>query len=328
MSGNIISGVLLYQFSDHIKHISGLAFSLMKPYFVTDITIHKHQFKNMQAMKREINSLYSKKTSANAIDGENTPSYTLTNGIYYLTSKFKFIDDVEKLTWQLPIVVYMTDDYVTIYSGDDEKYLKGFVDYVYAKYNTSQEEILHYHSDGKTWTNPMYRPITEIPANSLTQIMNDVLADVLTFSLSEDLYKTKGWAYRRGYMFCGLSGSGKSTMATIIAQKYNMSIYNLELNCNGLDDSNLKYMCSSVQPNSIILLDEFDKQYEAMQDNDKISVSKSGILSSIDGQPKLPHFTIVILTSNNLDPFDLQFRTQLFRNGRIDKTFNFTEKFE
>lgn len=70
-------------------------------------------------------------------------------------------------------------------------------------------------------------------------------------------------------------------------------------------------------------MDEIDTQYEELI-NSKISrTSISGILSAIAGSPPLSKGTIVIMTANNKNFVQGEYVDKLFRQGRIDKIFEF-----
>ena len=130
---------------------------------------------------------------------------------------------------------------------------------------------------------------------------------------------------RKDTFIVGGVGTGKTTVIEKLAINHNMSIYMVNLNSDGMTDSVLINLLANVPLKSLILFDEFDKQYTAIKTNTKISLSDGGILSAIDGPQRLSHGTIVIMIVNDVNSLTTTFREQLIRPGRIDSTFNFTQ---
>ena len=114
-------------------------------------------------------------------------------------------------------------------------------------------------------------------------------------------------------------------MAEVIANKFHLDIYSLCLNHRKSDDASLIGMISEIPPRSLLLIDEFEKQYETLQSNGSSHISSGGILSALDGSQHISHGTIIIITLNSKDSLPDQFLESLTRKGRIDKYYNFTE---
>jgi len=155
--------------------------------------------------------------------------------------------------------------------------------------------------------------------------MKSVIEYVNEFKTSESIYLSKGIPYRHGLMFCGCPGSGKTTLIEIIAKKYGMSIYNLNINSNDMTDITLNNLVATIQPNSILVLEEIDKQILALKSHPNSYVTLGGIISALDGPQRLSHSSIIIMTANSMNFLDEIESSAMFRKGRIDKTFIFTE---
>src|SRR5581483_6355315 len=99
----------------------------------------------------------------------------------------------------------------------------------------------------------------------------------------------------------------KSAIPEVLAEKYGMSVYMVNLNSYDMSDAVLINLVANVPPNSIILFDEFDKQYEEILANHDIRISKNGILTAIDGPHRTSHGTLVIVAVNDATVLDAAF---------------------
>jgi mitochondrial chaperone BCS1 len=157
--------------------------------------------------------------------------------------------------------------------------------------------------------------------------MKEFISDVANFKSSEGAYKANGHAYRRGYLIHGAPKTGKSAIGEIIAQKYNMTVYQIQLNSKDLEDNDLKLIVSKMVPNSILFVDEVEKQMESMKKQKIAYVTMAGVLSALDGPQKMSHGSIVIMTSNKKTFLPEDEENALIRAGRIDQVFHFQEAF-
>lgn len=120
------------------------------------------------------------------------------------------------------------------------------------------------------------------------------------FVRGEEYYNILGRDYRLGLMFHGPPGNGKTKMATNIAAHLKYShICILHLQHSGIDSSNLQKLLRDTPENSIILIEDIDKQ------NTKID--RSILLNAIDGLGAYER-RIFILTTNNIDEIDIAIR--------------------
>lgn len=202
--------------------------------------------------------------------------------------------------------------------------LNNFLRDVLDTYNNTCKKIWFANAKNTSW-NFSYRLPTGYA--NLTADMNLMLSDVAQFKNNEGIYKTNGHSYRRGYLIHGPTGTGKSAIGEIIAKKYNMTVYQLQLNSKDLEDNDLKLLISKMVPNSILFVDEVEKQIESMKKQKIAHVTMAGVLSAIDGPQKMSHGSIVIMTSNKKTFLPQDEEAMLLRPGRIDKVFNFQQPF-
>lgn len=204
--------------------------------------------------------------------------------------------------------------------------LRRYVDVINAKNNGTDEIQFYYIMVKEGWDFPIHR--TPLNIKNITDEMQFIMEDVKTFKSSSHKYNSIGRPYKRGYLIQGKQKRGKTTIVNLIAKEYNMAIYACNFNTADLDDSKLIQNISRVPPNSIILFDEFEKQYDNIKDNNPRKISDSCLLQIFDGIPSINPGCLIILTANDLNIIeDGEFKTSLLRPGRIDVNITFMSEF-
>lgn len=148
-----------------------------------------------------------------------------------------------------------------------------------------------------------------------------IIKDLKWFFDSADWYKDRGIPYRRGFLFCGIHGSGKSSLSMALAGELGLNLYMLNLNAARMTDDTLLDMMHSVKDHSLILFEDIDivqpKRQGEKESTDKVSLS--GLLNVIDG-PSAREGCVIIMTTNYKDRLD----AALIRAGRVDVCVEFT----
>jgi hypothetical protein len=203
--------------------------------------------------------------------------------------------------------------------------LMSCIDDLYRKYNQPSKIMMFYTFEQDSWCNVIIREPRSYHNIILTESMTGFIEDLDNFFNIEtrEIYRKSGWTYKRGYLLHGKEGTMKSTMAEMVAHKYNMTVYLLSLNSKDMNDTRLINLLSKVPRKSLIVIDEIDKQLDAITKNTTVFVSTAGLLTAIDGPQRLNEEVIVILTANRsnfLPEADLK---SLLRPGRIDKIIEF-----
>ena len=170
-------------------------------------------------------------------------------------------------------------------------------------------------------------------------------------------YANRGIPYRRGYLFAGPPGTGKSSLAWAIAGVFGLDIYCISLVEPSLTEEDLGLMFTSLPRRCVVLLEDIDsaglvKRQDAdpkadkpkeddaaaklgaeitkalttaQQNNDKNNknnqgISLSGLLNAIDGVAS-HEGRVLVMTSNFPEKLD----DALIRPGRIDMRIDFTK---
>ncbi|OAP57967.1 hypothetical protein AYL99_07057 [Fonsecaea erecta] len=207
---------------------------------------------------------------------------------------------------------------------------------------------------GQTWSR-----VTSKPRRALDTVIleaekkEQVIADVAEYmdEATMNFYASHGIPYRRGYLFHGPPGVGKTSFALALASKFNLDVYNLSLLDNDLTDSDLISLLNQLPGRSLLLLEDIDTaglnrkggksatstrgwnrwnsrlpprhpdDYRIDTDEEGGSASRvtlSGLLNAIDGVAA-PEGHVLIMTTNKPNELD----DALVRAGRISVRVGF-----
>lgn len=181
---------------------------------------------------------------------------------------------------------------------------------------------------------------------------NAVLSDIEAFlqPAARHFYSHRGIPYRRGYLFWGEPGTGKTSMAFGIAGMYGLSLEVLSLSDPSLSDQDLQSLFASLPMSCVVLMEDIDTilvsrkksdeekaEEEKEKEKDKAAadatsaapapkkgrfngrnskatgVTLSGLLNALDGVAS-QEGRILIMTTNAPDVLD----PALVRPGRVD----------
>jgi chaperone BCS1 len=147
-------------------------------------------------------------------------------------------------------------------------------------------------------------------------------------------YSNRGIPYRRGYLFYGAPGTGKTSLSFALAGHFKLNLYIMSLASPKLDDSTLDTMFGMLPPQCIVLMEDIDSARiergtkQVKEDTEDHStkrsrhhngpVTLSGLLNAIDGSAS-QEGRVLIMTSNSPEQLD----DALLRPGRIDKQLCF-----
>jgi hypothetical protein len=155
-----------------------------------------------------------------------------------------------------------------------------------------------------------------------------LLADMRAFFQAEAWYAQRGVPYRRGYLFHGPPGCGKTSFVTAAAGELDCPIYILNLAEPCLSDLGLLKLVTDAPPRSMLLMEDVDAAFHGVlaQGGFQPSVGHgqrdglhmgqltfSGLLNALDGVAG-QEGKLVIMTSNRPEQLD----EALVRPGRVD----------
>lgn len=138
-----------------------------------------------------------------------------------------------------------------------------------------------------------------------------LIADIENFVGRKEFYQDRGINYKRSYLFYGRGGTGKSSLATAIAQHLRYDLYVINL-ASITSDGALQVLGWHISNRSVILLEDIDCILEDREvKNDRLNFST--VLNFLDGL-YAPSDCIFVLTTNHPDKLD----PALIRKGRVD----------
>ena len=190
-------------------------------------------------------------------------------------------------------------------------------------------------SGGMSWSEPLpeWRDAGKRPSRPLRSVVlpsgegNRVLRDAHMFLKGERWYAERGIPWRRGYLFYGPPGCGKTSLAFALAGELRCSLYTLRLGSLASDDA-LFHLIRTTAPRSIILMEDVDAAlpHELTTNGEGPSrtelvgrhgITLAGILEVLDGAALSNESRIIIMTTNFPDVLV----PSLVRPGRVDLRF-------
>lgn len=129
------------------------------------------------------------------------------------------------------------------------------------------------------------------------------------------IFQKLGLPYRRGYIFTGPAGCGKTLTLRALVRSMNVSVVSLQLRADVADDDLDKaFRLAEKRAPSILILEDLDRLASARD------VSMSFFLNLLDGL-KIVEGILIIATSNHPDKID---PALLHRPSRFDRIWRFS----
>ncbi len=223
------------------------------------------------------------------------------------------------------------ESYVITTLGRSQKRLHALI----SKANTTRQkkDLLHI----KVYQGGWWQTLSTKSKRSLESVFlpkemgTEIVEDAKWFFGDADWFLERGVPYRRGYLFYGLPGAGKTSLVTALASHFDRPIYYLNLN-SILDDNSLMSAFLTADKNCILLLEDIDSvgisgsrkppkpeiSEGPSNKNNPVGVTLSGLLNAIDGAASAEG-RLLIMTTNHPENLD----SALLRGGRVDMSWEF-----
>ncbi|KAL8795375.1 MAG: hypothetical protein Q9195_002116 [Heterodermia aff. obscurata] len=304
-------------------------------------------------------------------DAKTPPKFIPYFGIHRFWHKgryFKFSRQNKQMMYQgWGGTVFQNDETITLSCiGRSTKPIKDLIEEargIYLKKGKASTAVKRpapkdQRSRGRVWNKVASRPSR--PMN--TVILDHSQKDRILLDINEYLhpatprwYANRGIPYRRGYLFAGPPGTGKSSLAWAISGIFGLDIFCISLVEPSLTEEDLGLLFTSLPRRCVVLLEDIDsaglvkrqepgptvakpeeqdaaakigaeitKALSSAQQNNKGNkdhqgISLSGLLNAIDGVAS-HEGRVLVMTSNFPDKLD----DALIRPGRIDMRIDFT----
>jgi chaperone BCS1 len=153
------------------------------------------------------------------------------------------------------------------------------------------------------------KPLSKVILNKKDKTFLE--SDITDYTNKQQWYIDVNIPYKRTYLFHGLPGCGKSTLAQSIASELNKTLCVLNLS-SVANDNELMRTFTNVPENGILLIEDIDAAFVSRENKDS-KVSFSCLLNCLDGTMSKEGL-ITIITTNHIEKLD----PALIRPGRID----------
>lgn len=232
-----------------------------------------------------------------------------------------------------PSTEYISITYISLSGSQSIRKLLARAREQYEK--TLQHKVSYYRLERHgRWEAPILKnersaDTVHLPANKKQLILEDAKT---FFALeTQQKYQDRHIPWRRGYLFHGPPGTGKSSLCHVLASELGLPIYEINLNNKDLDDTRFAKIMSRIPSSSIVLIEDIDAAFVKREQGESPRVdaygrkkadsqtSFSALLNAIDGVGAEEGRLLCITTNhkNHLDP-------ALIRSGRIDVEIEFT----
>lgn len=149
-------------------------------------------------------------------------------------------------------------------------------------------------------------------------VKEDIISHLDKWEANEKIYKERGLIFKTGILLYGTPGTGKSSLASAIANYMNCALITIDMST--FADLNIAEVTESINADEdryVILMDEIDTIFSSREDDDATDKQRtviSKLLQFMDSQHS-PTNVIFVATTNYRDRLD----DALLRKGRFDK---------
>jgi hypothetical protein len=160
---------------------------------------------------------------------------------------------------------------------------------------------------------------------ALTPDLQNHVEELKRWRKSESWYKSRGIVWRRGYLYEGVPGTGKTSLVRAAGEELDMPVHMFDLASMSNEDLRDGWKRMSKDAPCIALIEDVDAVFQGRQNVAKLGgmMSSGGLtfdalLNCIDGVER-HEGVLLIVTTNHPDALD----PALTRGGRLDRTVTF-----
>ncbi|CAE7394263.1 BCS1 [Symbiodinium pilosum] len=184
--------------------------------------------------------------------------------------------------------------------------------------------VFEWHPTQQYWQARVVCPARPMASIILdTGVKEKLLSDLEEFLAPEThkWYKEHGIQHKRGYLFYGVPGSGKTSLINAVAGHFQHNLCYVHLTHPNLTDESLRAAMNQAPRHSLLVFEDIDAIFG--RDREKLLTDSvltfSGLLNALDGVGKADG-QIFVLTTNHRD----RLNPALIRNGRADVHVEFS----
>lgn len=223
----------------------------------------------------------------------------------------------------------------TFYTLRKKKIIK-FYDEIIKKYNPLKPKITIHTDRQGYWNSEIDLDLEKLKHNTILagSLMNELISDINNFSTNQSWYDNLGIPHRRGFLFSGPPGTGKTSTIKQLAATLQSNIYIIS-DVRRVSKKDLSSLLADVEKNDFVVIEDIDAMYtnicreensdqrgggieaDEMDKANYIS-NLSGLLNSLDGLTSTDGY-ILFMTTNYIEKLD----KALIRPGRIDRIIEF-----
>jgi hypothetical protein len=181
------------------------------------------------------------------------------------------------------------------------------------RHEVDRKPLLRIGNQWGSWRVHDNLPLRTMESVVLPEDQSDrLIKDVEHFLESEGEYKRRFIPWHRGHLYDGPAGTGKTSVAKAVAHHFGLDLWYIPLG-DMRSGSDLLSLTSTIEPRSVLLLEDIDVFHAATQRDDDSEVTLSDLLNCLDGVASAPG-VLVIMTTNRPEALD----EAMIRPGRVD----------
>lgn len=162
-----------------------------------------------------------------------------------------------------------------IYGNEDA--CKQFVIHCYEEQVSAMRDIVTYTWNHKWLEQKLYNCKTFDNLYLDTAFKQTIIDDLDRFKSSEDKYAKLGLCWKRGYLFYGKPGCGKTSTIYAIARYLKYNIY--RINKSSITSAaSFRNACNAVQIKSLVVIDEVDQNIDVVDKTLKIDIEHAELV--------------------------------------------------